>query len=77
MHLCRFNLEFVGLGYRPCKGDLNYHFKTLDLYRCKKCGKLVYKNEESHSHVYKHTYDVHISHVQNCGYKPIGELLKL
>lgn len=77
MHLCKLNLKFIGLGYRPYSGSGNYNFKTFDLYCCKRCGKIVYKNEESHSHIYKHTYDTQISYVKECGYKSIGELLEL
>lgn len=76
MHICKLNLKFIGLAYSPCKGSENYNFKTSDLYCCTKCGKLVHKNSVTHSHIYNDMYDKHISYVKECGYRPIGELLK-
>lgn len=76
MHFCKFNLEFVGLGYRPYDGSATYNVLTFDLYRCKKCGKLIYKNEEGHDHFYKNIFDVCIENIEKCGYAPLGEIIK-
>ena len=72
MHFCKFNLKFVGLGYKPSGC---YEVTTFELYKCKKCGKLVFKNTEIHSHVFSNLYKEDLREIINCGYKPIGELI--
>lgn len=77
MHFCRFNLEFLGLGYKPNK-QIGYVFsiQSFELYRCKKCGKHVFINIDSYGCAYKETLEEHIKLIEECGYRPIGELLK-
>lgn len=76
MHFCRFNLEFVGLGYKPSNNISNYGFNTFELYRCKKCGKLIFKNEEKYGYVFNNTYEEALAYTKKCGYRPLGELIK-
>lgn len=75
MHFCRLNLEFLGLGYKPCKNNYNYGFKTFELYRCKKCGKLIFKNEEKHGYIFDNVYNEALDYTKKCGYRPLGELI--
>lgn len=76
MHFCRFNLEFVGLGYKMCQHTYwNYSLETFELYICKKCGKHIYKNIDIHNHIYKAHFEYCIENIKMCGYKTIGELL--
>ena len=77
MHICRLNLSFIGLGYRPSgRSSSNYTLKTFELYRCNKCGKPVYKKEEKYTCTYSSTYNNKVRYAERCGYKPLGELLK-
>lgn len=76
MHICNFNLEFVGLGYKPSGGSYNYSFKTFELYRCNKCKKLIYKNKEKHKYSFSTTYNAKIRNIERCGYKPLGKLVE-
>lgn len=76
MHICRLNLRFLGLAYSPKETRNGYGFKTSELFQCKKCGKLVYKNIQMHCHDLSDMYSKHIQQVRECGYRPIGELLK-
>lgn len=77
MHFCKFNLEFLGLGYKPSK-EIGWVFsiQTFELYRCRKCNKSIFVNLNTHNCGYKDTLDEYIELIERCGYKPIGELLK-
>lgn len=76
MHFCSLKMEFVGLGYKICGGYLyTYNFKTFELYRCNKCGKLIYKKKELHRDTYSSSFDKKIKYAEKCGYKPLGELI--
>lgn len=72
MHFCKFNLEFIGLGYKPSGC---YEVTTFELYKCKKCGKLIFENKEIHHHVFSNLYKEGLREIVNCGYKPLGELI--
>lgn len=77
MHFCRFNLEFLGLGYKMSQNDhWNYSIETFELYSCTKCGKNIFKNVEVHSHIYRSTFVYCREDIENCGYRPLGELLR-
>lgn len=76
MHFCRFNLEFVGLGYKPNKCIGDFSFVTFELYRCKKCGKLIFENKNVMDYATIQYYKQAIANTQACGYKPLGELVK-
>lgn len=76
MHFCKFNMEFLGLGYGPCSGNLNYSTSTFELYACKKCGKLKFKNRQVYSDVYSSIHEDRIKLFEECGYVRLGDLLE-
>lgn len=76
MHFCKFNLEFIGLGYKPISSTGVFSFATFELYRCKKCKKLVFKNNDKHEYAVNDNYKIAIINSQKCGYKPLGDLIK-
>lgn len=78
IHFCRFNMEFIGLGYKPSSnnGHSSFGFNTFELYRCKKCGKLIFENEEHYGYCFDVTYLKSLNFVKTCGYISINALLK-
>lgn len=78
LHLCKFNLEFIDLGYKPSlkKGSSNYGFTTFELYQCKICGTLIFKNEEHFDYTFDYVFDKALSEAKLCGYKPLGKILE-
>lgn len=77
MHLCYLNKEFLGLGYDFYQPTIeNYGLMTFELYRCKKCGKLFYKNKIFMPDTFRKVFSLKVESVKEIGYKPIGELIK-
>lgn len=71
-----FNKEFLGLGcdvYQPISDT--YGMMTCELYRCKVCGRLFYRNKIFISETCRRIFDEKFEDIKNIGYKPIGELI--
>lgn len=77
MHLCFLNKEFVGLGYdfyQPLTS--NHGVYTYKLYRCRKCGRLIYKNKNFFEITFRHSFEEKVDDLKKIGYKTLIELLK-
>lgn len=77
MHICRFNLKFIGLGYNSV-GGAGYNFITFELYKCEKCGRFIFKNKQKYSStIYFSLYQEKLDQVRAMGYSSLAELIGL
>lgn len=76
MHICSFNNEFLGLGYDFYKPTFdNYGVMTFELYQCKRCKRLTYRNILRFDDTWNDIHYQTIEKIKKAGYKSIGELL--
>lgn len=76
-HLCKRNLEFIGLGYDFYNPSINnYGVMTFKLFKCKKCNRLFYKDKHFMEDMFEDMFDRRLLKLQNAGYEPIGILIK-
>ena len=78
MHICCLNKEFRGLGYKPYPSSLYRNCAvTFELYQCKKCGKLYFKNHTFIQDDFVGPFNAKIRDLQLFGYKPLGQLITI